>query len=271
MFCNFFIIYCPLVYVSTVRALIDAFAKEYYPELFKSKADKDPTRPKTLFEARPAYQIDIAQKVYDITSKRGGLFRGDNLRVLPKQDVLKKIHERFKDLKKEILAGRIVAGDTCVERYVVRRSGCTSSKVVIPHGQAEHKMIKTEKGAKRYKHDIKNVDDLWDDSFESIDEHDNDCIDFEEVSNVDAVLEDSAMSERWKNNKVGSENSVDKQDDGKHRLKRQRKGKKTMIRTPKVFDHEASEYESEHFEKRERSFDRLYELGLVKKGRTEEV
>mmetsp|Transcript_12652 Transcript_12652/g.16513 ORF Transcript_12652/g.16513 Transcript_12652/m.16513 type:complete len:133 (-) Transcript_12652:66-464(-) len=132
-------------------------------------------------------------------------------------------------------------------------------------------MIKTEKGAKRYKHDIKNVDDLWDDSSESIDEHDNDCIDFEEVSNVDAVLEDSAMSERWKNNKVGSENSVDKQDDGKHRLKRQRKGKKTMIRTPKVFDHEASEYESEHFEKRERSFDRLYELGLVKKGRTEEV
>jgi len=265
MFCNFFVIYCPLVFVFTVRALIDAFADEYYPGLFKSKAEKVLSRPKTLFEARPAHQNDIAQKVYDITSKRGGLFRGDNLRVLSKQDVLKKIHERFKDLKKKILAGRIVGGETCVEQYVVRRSGCTSSKVVIPHGQAEHKRIKAEKGAKHYKHDIENVDDLWDDSSESIDENDNDCNNSEEVSNVDAVLEDSAMSEKQKNNKVGS------QDDGKHGLKRQRKGKETIIRSSKVFDHQVSEYESERFEKRERRFDRLYELGFVKKGRTEEV
>ena len=79
-------------------------------------------------------QKKIQNEIIDITHERGGIFRGANLKELPREATLQKIHGRFKDMKKMIKAGKWHLDDSnCVNesKYILKKSGCTSTKLTV--------------------------------------------------------------------------------------------------------------------------------------------
>lgn len=54
---------------------------------------------------RPQYQFEIIDEILKIIHGRGGVFRDEMLNVLSDQDAGTRVHARFKDLKKQLLAG----------------------------------------------------------------------------------------------------------------------------------------------------------------------
>ena len=58
-----------------------------------------------VIKTRPQYQKDVLQEVIGTIKRRGGLFRDEHLNVVSDKAVLEKAINRFKDIKKELVAG----------------------------------------------------------------------------------------------------------------------------------------------------------------------
>lgn len=94
------------------RLLLDKHVKSYWPGLFEeTNVDEDPnntaeTSTKRRRGPKPFYQLEISHKLIDIIEDRGGKFRNAALDVIEERDdIITKIHERFKDIKKFIKNG----------------------------------------------------------------------------------------------------------------------------------------------------------------------
>eukprot|EP00584_Thalassiosira_punctigera_P008505 CAMPEP_0172532704 /NCGR_PEP_ID=MMETSP1067-20121228/5660_1 /TAXON_ID=265564 ORGANISM="Thalassiosira punctigera, Strain Tpunct2005C2" /NCGR_SAMPLE_ID=MMETSP1067 /ASSEMBLY_ACC=CAM_ASM_000444 /LENGTH=521 /DNA_ID=CAMNT_0013317253 /DNA_START=124 /DNA_END=1685 /DNA_ORIENTATION=- len=110
------------------RALVDKYISSYYRDLvdeknlifgngpkgatailLKPQFKKSKTDGRFLKggagRRRPLYQHEIADEIVSIIHSRGGKFRDKMLNELTHEEALEKTHSRFKDLKKELVAG----------------------------------------------------------------------------------------------------------------------------------------------------------------------
>ena len=149
------------------RALLDKYIIQYWPQF--APPDDDPTtnttpapatgaagagadddddqeQPKMMmikkeqkrkyFHKRPEYQLQVAKEIINIIHERGGKFRGGmNLKELTEKEVLIKIHERFKDIKKYILQGKMTIDGSKEGQYNIKKTGCTSVQSTFLYGQ----------------------------------------------------------------------------------------------------------------------------------------
>lgn len=151
------------------RTLLDHFVTDYYKEFIANGMNDSGGASK-----RQQYQIDIINEITSIVQGRGGTFRrGDNLEELENDEITKKTHARFKDLKKQLKKGKVfpqryaamcstsaasatikmeeASNDTAAgngndmamvadEKYILKKMGCTSVK----------KTVKTKKDLKNF-------------------------------------------------------------------------------------------------------------------------
>ena len=107
------------------RALCDEYFDRYWPNLFNHQVNKNPG-----VVRKTAYQIATLEELVSKLKQKGGQFRGANLRVLSDEDAYRKIHGRFKDMKRLALQkGQFEK--TTAESYVLRRAGCTSTHAAV--------------------------------------------------------------------------------------------------------------------------------------------
>lgn len=113
------------------RALLDTFAKEYFPYLFDKSIQEESIDQDDLSKK----QLAVRNKAIKIIEDRGGVFRdGKSMRVLANKTVHGKIHDRMKIIKKSILTNKFVLPkdqESRVEDYTLKRTGCTSVKSTI--------------------------------------------------------------------------------------------------------------------------------------------
>mmetsp|Transcript_36942 Transcript_36942/g.80904 ORF Transcript_36942/g.80904 Transcript_36942/m.80904 type:complete len:554 (-) Transcript_36942:44-1705(-) len=183
------------------RALLRGYVNRYWKDwIRRSSGDSDPdnknaTRKGGRFyrgERKPQYQHDISERTVSIIASRGGKFRNGRMTELSHDEALKKTHQMFKDLKKELRRGKVfvdhddggnvmMKGDsaegaataakvaTHAEESIpitvptVSRTGCTSVKSTVTSGDAIRKMRKKKtrkkKKSKKSKHDEEDVND----------------------------------------------------------------------------------------------------------------
>ena len=119
------------------RTLLDHYVLDYFKDFIANGMKESQGANK-----RQQYQIDIIHEVTSIIQGRGGTFRrGDNLEALSTEEIVKKTHARFKDLKKQLKRGKVFprrSDDMCStstavrnEEYILKRTGCTSVKKAV--------------------------------------------------------------------------------------------------------------------------------------------
>lgn len=188
-----------------------------------------------------------------------------------REGVLTKIHERFKDIKKYIKNGTYQRpvinnnnkkvdhqnGDEEMAEaekfYKIKRTGCTSTKATILHGEQYKTLVKSPSssalGSKT------NGDE--EDSHGSLDSTESLC----DNSNPKRKREQAEARRERANRReedMKNGNSVIKP---KTSGKRRKKAKGTL--PPQLPDHEMSEYEKLRFEKMQRNYDCMVNLGLA--------
>jgi hypothetical protein len=300
------------------RALLDKYVQRYWPELFPTSecngstptatnladADADANadesaatqHPPNGRKKKPDYQVQLAHELIDIIKERGGKFRNATLTVVTERDaVVRKIHDRFKDLKKYIKAGKYQSAtssrsggnaETNADFYVLKRTGCTSAKVTVPHGQEQHihimKANKMRKKKEKQDNDDSDDNDSFDskmltDGKDSNDDSDNIHYDSndeyyyeEERRKANKLGQDEARHERLKRRAEAATASPAKNNNSQPLPKRRRRREsnkikeKLILRLPPVPpDHEISDYERLRFEKMKRNHERLAKLGLL--------
>jgi hypothetical protein len=102
------------------RSLLDGYAMSYHRDM-----DKIEEQFKTNFvtQPRPSYQIDIVEETISIVKSRGGNFLDEKLKPISHDVIVDKTHSRFKDMKKEIKAGKLVLSVTKEESKYDTTSG----------------------------------------------------------------------------------------------------------------------------------------------------
>mmetsp|Transcript_43187 Transcript_43187/g.104439 ORF Transcript_43187/g.104439 Transcript_43187/m.104439 type:complete len:220 (+) Transcript_43187:77-736(+) len=209
---------------------------------------------------------------------------GSNECLLYREGVLTKIHERFKDIKKYIKNGTYQSpflsnkkldqngGDmTNAENfYVIKRTGCTSTKATILHGEHESQIGSSslargsKKNKKRRKKESENVGDASAgddedgshgslDSMESLDDN---------TRNPKRRKEQAEARRERANRREEATKNGNSDQDTKPKAKRKRKKKANAVLPPELPDHEMSDYEKLRFEKMQRNYDRMVSLGL---------
>jgi hypothetical protein len=119
------------------KTLLESYVPQYWPDLvpqikLKAKDNEGDENRQHKLDRRAILDLLIG-----IIHSRGGQFRGGNdLKILRKQDVAKKIHERFRDLRKQIQSGKVYSNNW--------GSGCTSKKITVPHGSTTKSIFEQE-------------------------------------------------------------------------------------------------------------------------------
>ena len=234
-------------------------------------------------------QKNIQNEIIDITHERGGIFRGANLKELPRKATLQKIHGRFKDMKKLIKAGTWHMDDSnCVNesKYILKNSGCTSTKLTVAD-------IESARNRKVNVNVNVNVDEDEDElslssddgeesgsgsGSESESELDNSESE-DRIPKTNKKEQNEARSARLRRRREQENTAGDDQPRTKRHRHRRRKRKQNQKRGDCHHhgrDHtiafvpasdaklkEMSEYERLRYEKMQRNHNRLSELGLL--------
>ena len=75
------------------------------PQFLKSKKDGQFVKGKKGEKRRPAFQYETIDETIRVVHGWGGKFRDERLNELSHEEVVEKTHVRFKDIKKELVAG----------------------------------------------------------------------------------------------------------------------------------------------------------------------
>jgi hypothetical protein len=264
------------------RALLDQYVERYWPEFFSTKEDQTRDKP-PINRRKPKFQVTIANELIDVIHKRGGKFRGTTLRVLEKEDIVKKIHERFKDVKKLLVKGQRITPN---QDYILKRTGCTSVKTTVQHG-LENRIYEKKKKKSKTKSvkTMKNVDDINasdDDSFGSRILTDDESEESDGDSNIayTSAKEGTKRIKREKqiesrNERVKRRAEILAQPANPHPRKKPHRRRSTQQRMDRLLppqkpNHEMSEYEKLRYEKIQRNHERLTQLGLLERFSVEE-
>lgn len=185
-----------------------------------------------------------------------------------------KIHERFKDIKKYIKNGTyqspLLSNEnqdqnpvdvTDAEKfYVIKRTGCTSTKATILHG--EHEITtSSQSGTKKIKKSAGN-NSGEEGSLGSIESpnHDN---------NKKRKEQAQSRRERAQRREDSIIEAGKSDQDSATKPKRKRRKKANVIMPPELPDGEICDYEKLRFAKMQRNYERMVSLGLC--GATAEV
>lgn len=96
----------------------------------------------SVIKTRPQYQKDILQEVIGTIKRRGGLFRDEHLNVVSDKAVLEKAVNRFRDIKKELVAGTRTFPSRASTGEIKREGGAMVSS-------ADSSEVETETDASR--------------------------------------------------------------------------------------------------------------------------
>lgn len=100
----------------------------------QSKNGKFKKGNKLFKRTRPQYQYEIIDEIINIIHGRGGVFRDEMLNVLSNEDAGARVHARFKDLKKQLLAGTRIFAPRDNKELVVKTEdhGDGSTQCIVP-------------------------------------------------------------------------------------------------------------------------------------------
>lgn len=188
-----------------------------------------------------------------------------------------KIHERFKDIKKYIKNGTYQSPlsinknhdsdpadlATAENFYVIKRTGCTSTKATILHGEHNTKINSTKR---RKKKEGENTGDIAGDG-----EDDMDSMELIDRSRKLKRRKEQAEARRDRAQRREEAIEIRNSDqDRASKAKRNRKKKTNTIMPPELPDDHMSDYEKLRFEKMQKNYEYMVSLGLCA-GATAEV
>ena len=281
------------------RTLLDGYAQSYHRDMDKLEEQR---KSFGAVQPRPEYMNEIVEETISIIEKRGGNFLDEKMKPLSHNVIVDKTHNRFKDMKKEIKAGKLVLNDAKKEPRKDKPSGETESvaadssasvkvptrelvtpgftsvKVTVSSKKEGKKIIakNQRRGKKFYGNQHKNADEveLDDVSIPSIpseesevdDDDDDDAADNVDEGKEEEEFKDLSRHERRKRRESGqpAPQPQQKQPNQKAAKKRKRTNqtKKERARSPSP-EHPLSEYEQMRLAKMERNRKRLKDLGLA--------
>ena len=148
------------------RALVDTYVPKYWPELFIEKANAgkkvDPDTGLSIVDlpqpqpwvpgssGKPDYQEDILEELIRIIEQEcHGKFMDGNYNVLGPNESSRYIHQRFKDIKKLVRAGKFKPNPGNVEDYILTKSGHTSTQKIVEDKGADFDYATAIKQTKR--------------------------------------------------------------------------------------------------------------------------
>ena len=274
------------------RTLLDGYAPSYHRDMEKLEEQR---KSFGAVQPKPEYMNDIVEEIISIIVKRGGKFLDEKLKPLSHSAIVDKTHARFKDMKKEIKAGKLVlntpkkesakeenpsgeveaaALDTSTSIKVPTRElvtpGFTSVKATVSSKKEGQKLIaknQRRKGKRFYGNQFKSADEveLDDISIPSIPSDESEVEDCD-VADNEEEFKDSSRHERRKRREVGQpapspQQKQTKQMETKKR-KRTSRTKQERARSPSP-EHALSEYEQMRVAKIERNLKRIKDLGLA--------
>lgn len=276
------------------RTLLDGYAQSYHRDMIKVEEQRQ-RKPFGAPQPRPEYMNEIVEETISIIKSRGGTFLDEKLKPLSRDVIVDKTHARFKDMKKEIKAGKLVlniakhksiedessghleavTADTSTAVKVPTRElvtpGFTSVKVTVSSKKERQKIIAKSlrrKGKKFYGNQFKNADEVELDDI-SIPSDESKMEDDTAADNEDEeeAFKDLSRLSRQKRRESGQpapprpqQQKQPKQNAAKKR-KRMNQTKKERTRSPSP-EHTLSEYEQMRLVKMERNQKRLKDLGL---------
>ncbi len=274
------------------RTLLDGYAHSYHRDMEKLEEQRKSFR--AVPQPKPEYMNDIVEETIAIIEKRGGKFLDEKLKPLSHDVIVDKTHARFKDMKKEIKAGKLVlnaatkkpskeenpSGEVEAAALPIKAPkrelitpGFTSVKTIVSSKKEGQKIIaknQRKKGKRFYGNQFKSADEveLDDISIPSIDESEvEDCDaadnDDEGKEEVEEEFKDSSRLERRRRRESGqpAPSPQQKQPTAKKR-KRKSRTKQERARSPSP-EHPLSEYEQMRKAKVERNQKHLKDLGLA--------
>lgn len=266
------------------RALVDNYHERYFPALVTSSSlsaatttssslegEGDSKLPlkKTNVTKRPVYQIEVAEELMKIIQDRGGKFRGGaNLRELTEKEVIRKIHERFKDVKKAILKGKVIIRNET--EYKLKRTGCTSAHSTVLYGKMPSKASGTKTKLSKKVHGtgrkLSNDDESdGEESFDSGILTDNEIEGDEESGNNEEmkIKQDQARAERTKRRATGILPQSSPSPKRKKRPKPKTAPTVSNVSSNEPTFESMSDYEKLRSDKMKRNQERLAQLGLL--------
>mmetsp|Transcript_21739 Transcript_21739/g.34096 ORF Transcript_21739/g.34096 Transcript_21739/m.34096 type:complete len:437 (-) Transcript_21739:95-1405(-) len=284
------------------RTLLDGYAQSYFRDKSRLYEGRQHYGFSKLNKAKPKYMTDIVEETISIIEKRGGKFLDETLWPLSYNDIVRKTHARFKDMKREIKAGKLVLSatkeaskedtpsgeieDTAVDTSATVKApkrelvtpGFTSVKATMTKKEVRKKMKKNQKRKEKkfYGNQYKSADgevELNDISMPSIpsdegelEDNDNDADDNDdEGKEEEKEFKDLSRHERRMRRESGQPAPQPPQKQTKPETVKKRK------RTDRIEqerarspspEHTLSEYEQMRLAKIERNQKRLKDLGL---------
>lgn len=277
------------------RTLLDRYAQSYHRDMKKPGEKK--RKIFGLGQARPKYMNEIVEETISIIEKRGGKFLDEKLKPLSHKDIFDKTHARFKDMKKEIKAGKLVLSVTNEESRKDTPSGekedvavdtsaivkAPTRELVTPGFTSVKTTVSLKKGRKRKaKKQRRKGKKFYGNQFKSVDEVEIDEMSIPSIPSDASELEDNNAAG---NDDEGKEDQKELTDLSRHeRRKRRESGQpapplpnqkqQTISKTVKKRmrmerprspspEHTLSEYEQMRLAKMERNQKRLKDLGLA--------
>lgn len=280
------------------RTLLDGYAQSYHRDMKMEKPGEKKRKIYGVSRKRPKYQNDIVYETISIIEKRGGKFLDEKLKPLSHRAIFDKTHARFKDMKREIKAGKLVFGVTHEESKKETLSGekedvalntsalvkvptrelvtpgFTSVKTVVSSKKEGRKILakkQRRKGKKFHGNQFKSADEVeFDDisipsipSDESELEDGDDAADKEDEGKEDQKeIKDLSRHERRKRRESGQAAPPPLKSKTVKKRKRSVRTKQERARSPSP-EHTLSEYEQMRQAKMERNRKRLKDLGLA--------
>ena len=270
------------------RTLLDGFAQSYHRDIANIVEKRKAFGP---FQPRPGYMSTIVEETISIIEERGGKFLDEKLKPLSHNVIVAKTHARFKDIKKEIKAGKLVLNaankrsgednsigevkaavlDESATIKVPTRElvtpGFTSVKTTVSSKKEGRKVIAKNmrrRGKKFYgnQHETADEVELDDMSIPSIpsdesEEEEDRVVDNDDEGKDEEEFKDLSRHGRRKSRASG----LPVPPKQKKKSKRTNQAKKERIRSPSP-EHTLSEYEQMRLAKIKRNRKRLEDLGL---------
>jgi len=134
------------------HAVVDGYVLSYYRDeidkngMYDLEKEAQLNKSKKKFvkkgtKVRPTYQDDIVEEIISIIHKRGGKFCNERLKEMSHKEVVAKMHNRFKDLKKEMKKSKTFVPHTDDAIAAMKKEGGGADL-----SSADDTKVKTESG-----------------------------------------------------------------------------------------------------------------------------
>lgn len=230
------------------HTLTYALAPRYHPNLFDDSTEEDSID-----------QEALRCEIINHFEGRGGVFRGSNEKRISIQEVHEKIHQRMKDIKRDIKRFQDPKDEDSREANTLSRMGCTSTKSTVTISRNTASIDIDDHSDSDSSFDSQCLDDDGSDDGEN---EDADAIETKIISK-EALTRDERLKHRnyLKSLSPDTREKIMQQARPKRAKKRPRK--EESDEEPEEEEVELSDYEKMREQKVKRNLAKLRELGLA--------